>query len=32
MYNTKGLAQIDICSDCGGKLEKLEKNEGRKNK
>jgi rRNA maturation endonuclease Nob1 len=27
-----GLAQSDICPNCGGKLEKLEKGEGWKNK
>ena len=28
----RGWAQPDICPDCGGKLEKLEKVEGWKNK
>jgi len=27
-----GWAQADICPNCGGKLEKLEKGEGWKNK
>jgi rRNA maturation endonuclease Nob1 len=29
MYNTKGLAQSDICPDCGSKLEKVKEEKNK---